>query len=77
MPAPTDQNLLLAPYCEIGAMGSVNFGNSWVVAQQGLTGVNIFGVTEGPQDDDFVAVTQQNVVKCNDDRIATSNWTPW
>ncbi|MCU7917918.1 MAG: hypothetical protein KZQ95_06105 [Candidatus Thiodiazotropha sp. (ex Epidulcina cf. delphinae)] len=74
--APSHPHILYAPYAEDGMWRSDAFGDlgSWFPVQSGLTGYNIFGVEEDPSNPDHVFGTAQNVVRVNDDRLASDNW---
>lgn len=75
--APSDRRRLYAPYCQDSILRSDGFGGegTWSVAKKGLTGFNVFGVSEDPSDADVVMVTGQNVVQRIENRIADSEWT--
>jgi hypothetical protein len=74
--AKSNPMLLYAPYAEDGMWKSEAFGDpgSFEVVNHGLTGYNIFDVTEDPRDPTRVFATAQNVVRINHDRVASSQW---
>jgi hypothetical protein len=74
--APSASLVVYAPYAEDAMLRSAAFGDpgTFAAAHGGLTGYNIFDVTEDPADPARVLATAQNVVRISTDRIATSDW---
>jgi hypothetical protein len=67
---------MYAPYAEDGMWISNAFGEpgSFATMNQGLTGYNIFDVKEDPGNANRIFAAAQNVVRVNEDRLASARW---
>lgn len=70
---PLDQKIIYAGLTEkTSIMKSVDAGNSWQVATEGLSGINIFGVA---QSGNRIYAVSQSAVAINQDNLKTNKWT--